>query len=75
MQKQPSINEQQSLEKLTDFREAHEARRRALVSHSPAQLEEVAKMYDKLGCPINAAAIREIAFYERAPRYDLVGVG
>lgn len=74
MQKQPSINEQQSLEKLTDFRDAHEALRRALASHSPAQLEDVAKMYDKLECPINAAAIRMRASYERAPRYELRGV-
>jgi hypothetical protein len=50
----PIIN----LDKLDKFTKAHEARREALSSHSPAMYERVAGMYEHLGCPINAAAIR-----------------
>jgi hypothetical protein len=63
----PELN----LDKLDKFTNAHEARREALSRHSPAMFERVAGMYEHLGCPLNAAAIRAQASYERVPKYVL----
>jgi hypothetical protein len=53
-------------EKLSAFREAHELRRLALASKSPTRLEIAAKLYDKLGCSVNAEKIRFVVTH---PRY------
>jgi hypothetical protein len=63
-----------NLEKLADFKDAHEARVHGLASRNPDLLEQVAKMFDKLGCPRNALSTRMQAAYARAPRYVLTGV-
>ena len=58
----PDLN----LEKLADFREAHETRRLGLASHSPTQLERAATLYEKLGCPVNAEKVRFVVTH---PKY------